>query len=100
MCCKNVPGGRWSSVWTENGRKYRLSCHTNAAGRFLRCTVRDGEDKRHNIIFLEGKGLVRGWDLVAKKLRELDVSKRQKIKDYGTTLGYQMRSVGKKISIA
>ena len=36
MCCKNVLDGRWSSIWTENGRKYKLSCHTNAAGRFFR----------------------------------------------------------------
>ena len=54
-------------VWEEGGRKFRLDCYTNKAGRFLLCSVRDVEAKKFCLVFPEGKGLVGGWFLLAKK---------------------------------
>ena len=45
----------------------------NKAGSFLLCSVRDAGLKKHCIVFPEGKGLVGGWGLLAKKLRILRV---------------------------
>ena len=49
----------WRLEWQEDNRSYRLECRTNMVERFLLCFVRDGEETRHNIFFLEGKSLVR-----------------------------------------
>ena len=38
------------------------------------CSVRDVEAKKYCLVFPEGKGLVGGWFLLAKKLRALGVS--------------------------
>ena len=35
--------------------------------------MRDGEGKKHNIFFSEGKGFVNGWSLLAGKLKEVGV---------------------------
>ena len=51
-----------------------LECRSNEVGRFLLCLVRDVETKKYCLVFLEGKGLVGGWFLLAKKLRALGVS--------------------------
>ena len=56
-----------------NNRANRLECRENGVGRFLLCSVRDGEGKRHRLIFAEGKGSVRGWDLLVEKLRALGI---------------------------
>ena len=37
------------------------------------CVVRDAEDKRFSLAFLEGRGLVGGWTILASKLRSLGV---------------------------
>ena len=39
--------------------------------------MRDGEGKRHRLIFLEGKGLLKGWALQAKKIRALGIKEIQ-----------------------
>ena len=46
---------------------------SNEAGRFLLCSIRDLEAKRFCLIFPEGKGLSGGWNILAKKLREVGV---------------------------
>ena len=41
------------------------------------CVVRDAEDKRFSLAFLEGRGLVGGWTILASKLRSLGVFRLQ-----------------------
>ena len=65
---------RRSKVWKEEGRKFRMRCRSNEAGRFLLCPVRDVEAKKFCLVFPKGNGLVGGWFLLAKKLRALGVS--------------------------
>ena len=36
--------------------------------------------KRHKIFIPEGRGLIKGWDLLAAKLRELGIKEKTKIK--------------------
>ena len=57
----------------DEGRHYSLERRENNAGSFLLCSVRDSGLKKHYVVFLEGKGLVGGWVLRAKKLRLLGV---------------------------
>ena len=44
----------------EGGRQYLLELHSNIAGWVLLCTVRNVEEKRFSLVFLEGRGLVGG----------------------------------------
>ena len=62
-----------SSFWVEEGRQYGLERKANKAGSFFLCSARDANLKKHYIVFPEGKGLVGGWVLLAKKLRILRV---------------------------
>ena len=73
FCCKEETFEGWHLEWKETGRAYRLERRANVVGRFLQCSVRDREGKRHRIFVLEGRGLVRGWVLFEEKLRELRV---------------------------
>ena len=50
----------WRVEWQEEKRYFLLECRSNRAGRFLLCLVRDGEGKKHSIVFPEGKGFVKG----------------------------------------
>ena len=88
-CCREqVPEGCFSE-WKEKDRIFRLECRSNRVGRYLICSVRDGEGKRHKIFIPEGKGLVRGWEVLAEKLQELGTIERQpekRIKEGGQTL--------------
>ena len=72
--CRGESSSRCLKVWEEGGRKFRLECRSNEAGRFLLYSVRDLEAKKYCLVFPEGKGLVGGWFLLAKKLRALGVS--------------------------
>ena len=45
----------------------------NQAGSFIRCSVRDLVGKSYNLMFPEGKGVARGWRILAEKLRQLGV---------------------------
>ena len=52
-CCRVfVPDSR-PFVWRENGRSFRLESNENNAGRFLLCSVTDGEGKKHRLVFPE-----------------------------------------------
>ena len=72
----------WFANWEEGGRSYKVERRSNKAGNFLYCSVRDAGWKRFGICIPEGKGLVRGWKIMAEKLRSLGVglkrSERQK----------------------
>ena len=63
----------WFANWEEEGRSYRLERRSNKAGNFLYCSVRDAGWKRFNICIPEGRGLKRGWKIMAEKLRSLGV---------------------------
>eukprot|EP00261_Vitis_vinifera_P028713 XP_010663052.1 PREDICTED: uncharacterized protein LOC104882269 [Vitis vinifera] len=80
-CCRGSDDRRWSLVWEEGGRKYSLEHRLNEAGRFILCSVRDIEAKRFCPIFLEGKGSFGGWNILAKKLREVGVVPTGGLKD-------------------
>ena len=71
--CRGDSSSRRLKVW-EGGRKYRLECRSNDAGRYLLCSVRDLEAKRFCLVFPEGKGLVGGWFMLAQKLRALGIT--------------------------
>ena len=72
--CRGESSSRRLKVWKEEGRKFRMRCRSNEAGRFLLCPVRDVEAKKFCLVLPKGNGLVGGWFLLAKKLRALGVS--------------------------
>ena len=72
--CREKSSSRHLKIWEEEGRKFRLEFCSNEAGRFLLCSVRDVEAKKYCLVLLDGKYLVGGWLLLAKKLRALGVS--------------------------
>ena len=76
-CCRvSVPAWR-TLVWRENGRSFRLESRVNNAGRFLLCSVTDGEGKKYWLVFPEGRGLINGWRMLAGKIRGLGFKPRQ-----------------------
>ena len=77
-CRVSVPAWR-TLVWRENGRSFRLESRVNNAGRFLLCSVTDGEGKRHWLVFPEGRGLINGWSMLAGKIRGLGFKPRQEM---------------------
>ena len=78
--CRNasIPAGR-SVVWRENGRLYRLERKENQNGRFLLCSAKDVEGKKHRLFFPEGRGFVNGWALLAEKLRGTGLKRQEEI---------------------
>ena len=66
-------------VW-ENCKKlgreeneFRLERHANKAMRYILYSVRDLEAKRLCLVFLEDRGILRGWVLLADKLCSLGI---------------------------
>ena len=78
FCRVSVPAWR-TLVWRENGRSFRLESRVNNAGRFLLCSVTDGEGKKHWLVFPEGRGLINGWSMLARKIRGLGFKPRQEM---------------------
>ena len=70
-CCRAFVPDRRPFKWRENGRFFRLESKENIAGRFLLCSVIDDEGKKHRLVFLEGKGFLNGWTMLAEKIRGL-----------------------------
>ena len=66
--------GKFFKRWEENGRKLCLESRANGAGHYLLCSMLDLEAKRFCIVILKGRGLVKGGDLLAKKLRYVGVT--------------------------
>ena len=69
--------------WKENGKINRLDCRENdadGARRYLPCLATDAGDKRHRLFFPEGRGFLKGWSLLAEKLRGLGLRKMQEAK--------------------
>ena len=64
-----------------------LESRANEAGRFLLCSVVDPESKRYCLVFLEGKGILGGWVLLAKKLRFLGVLSRDEPRGNAASYG-------------
>ena len=52
-------------------------------GRFILSSVRDEEGKRYRLIFPEGKGLVKGWLLLAEKGTQGKIVIRRQAETYG-----------------
>ena len=50
--------------WRENGRRYSLEMRKNHYGRFLLCSVRDLDGRRHRLIFPEGNDMLNGWTML------------------------------------
>ena len=76
FCCREGNEGKRSFDWKENGRSYKMESLRNNARKYLVCAVTDGEGKRHKIFILEGRGLLKGWDLLTAKFRELGVQEK------------------------
>ena len=92
MCCRERVPENWGLEWQEDNRSYRLACRTNRAGKFIHCSVKDGEGKRHNVFLPEGKGMVKGWVIIVEKLCKLGVkeTREKRIPCYleGTSKGH------------
>ena len=73
ICCKEGGTSKKSVEWEENGRFYKMETSKNDAGKYLLCLAINGEGKRHKIFIPEGRGLIKGWNLLAAKLRELRI---------------------------
>ena len=78
--CRNAstPVSR-SLVWREKGRLFRLECKENKDGRFLLCSLKDVDGKKHRLFFPEGRGFLNGWALLAEKLRGLGIKRQEEI---------------------
>ena len=78
--CRNasILAGRYVA-WRENGRLYRLERKENQDGRFLLCSAKDVEGKKHRLFFPEGRGFVNGWALLAEKLRGMGLKRQEEI---------------------
>ena len=68
-----------SLVWRENGRFFRLECKENKDGRFLLCSAKDVDGKKHKLFFPEGRGFLNGWALLAEKLRGMGIKRQEEI---------------------
>ena len=79
-CCRDFPPVRKSFEWRENERFVRLECKENDAGRFLLCSMTDVEGKKHRVVFPEGRGLLKRWSLLAKKIKGLGLKSSEEIK--------------------
>ena len=75
----------WFANWEEEGRRYKLERRSNNAGNFLYCSVRDAGWKRFGICIPEGKGLAKGWKIMAEKLHSLGVGPKisERQENYG-----------------
>ena len=74
--CRTFDPASRTLAWRENGRYFRLESKVNKAGRFLLCSVTDGEGKKHWLVFPEGRGFIKGWCLLAEKIRGLGFKPR------------------------
>ena len=72
--CRGEFAQRFVKSWEDGGRKFKLECRANEAGRFLLCSVVDSDAKRHCLVFPEGRGFLGGWTFLAEKLRSLGIS--------------------------
>ena len=72
-CYRDEDLVRWSKGWEEGGRKFKLERRLNKSGRFLFCSIVAEGAKRSSLIFLEGRGLHRGWFVLVEKLCHLGV---------------------------
>ena len=79
-CCRACIPARRPFEWWENGRFFRLESKENTAGRFLLCSVTDGEGKRHSLVFPEGRGFLNGWTMLVEKIRGLGFITNQESK--------------------
>ena len=50
-----------------------MESQRNDEGKFLSCSATDGDGKKHGIFIPESRGLIKGWMLLADKLRELGI---------------------------
>ena len=76
-CCRDTSSARRSFEWKENGRSFRLEYRVNDARRYLLCSVVDVEGKKHMLFFPEGRGFVKGWSLLAEKIKGLGLKSTQ-----------------------
>ena len=73
-CCKQKVGEKFAKRWKENGRRFCLEKKTNGAGNYILCSVLDLEAKKLCLVFPEGRGLKKGWFMLAEKLRVLGIT--------------------------
>ena len=71
--CRDYPPARRAFEWKKNGRTYRLDQRVNIAGRYLLCLATNVEGKRHWLFFSEGRGLIKGWEMLAEKIKGLGI---------------------------
>ena len=57
-CCRDEFAQRFVKSWENRGRKFKLECRANEAGRFLLCSLVDSEAKKYCLVFPEGKGIL------------------------------------------
>ena len=75
--CKNIAHNQDRFTKWEAGRRYKLERRSNNVGSFIRCTVRDLGTKWFCLCFPKGKGLMKGWKLLSKKLLSLGVGLKE-----------------------
>ncbi|RVW92068.1 hypothetical protein CK203_037069 [Vitis vinifera] len=94
VCCKGEFAKRFVKSWEDGGRKFRLECHANEAGKFILCSVVDSEAKKYCLVFPEGKGILGESKVGApeEKAKEsfADVVKSRARKPDGDDFGLQM----------
>ena len=73
-CCRQEVEGKFAKRWEENGRRFCLEKKANGARNYILCSVLDSEAKKFCLVFPEGRGLKKGWFLLAEKLRLLGIT--------------------------
>ena len=96
-CCRALVSAGRTFAWRENGTSFWLESKVNNAGRFLLCSVTDGEGKKHWLVFPEGRGFLNGWTMLAEKIRGMGFKPRQenipvRIATVGPSKGGESRS--------
>ena len=77
---RDYPPTRRAFEWKENGRTYRLDQRVKATGRYPLCSATDVEGKRHKSFFPKGRGLIKGWEMIAEKIRGSGIKIQQEAK--------------------
>ena len=98
-CCRVDVPARRPFEWRENGRFFRLESKVNTAGRFLLCSVFEGEGKRHSLVFPEGRGFLNGWTMLVEKIRGLGLVTLQESKPTRSLEVVQSKGDAKKLIV-
>lgn len=69
----------------------------NEAGRYLFSSVTNGEGKRHRVFIPKERGVVRGWLLLAERLKRLGITLPTEVKKMTGTAEKEIDTISHQI---